>query len=89
LIADRKSKVKEHQVRVFRADKLCLIAPDCTAATLSSSLQIILKAAPEVIVAGIPSIARAVIQSEDDKAGKQGATLCLCRHSYAKLFLVG
>lgn len=76
LIADRKSKVKEHQVRVLRPDKLCLIAAECSAAQLSPGLQAILKAAPHVIVAGIPTIARAVIQSEEDKNSTTGALYC-------------
>lgn len=72
LIADRKSKVKEHQVRVLSHSTLALIAPDDNADTLSPALQAIIKAAPDTVVTGIPTIARAVIQSEEDADDSKG-----------------
>lgn len=75
LIADRKSKVKEHQARVLSATKLALMAADDDPEAIATSLQAILKAAPETIVAGIGTVARAVIQSEAAAEGP-GAAFC-------------
>jgi hypothetical protein len=69
LIADRKSKVKEAQVRLVRADKLQITALDDNPEKLAASLHAILQAIPEIVVAGISTVGRAVIQTNNRKDG--------------------
>lgn len=69
LIADRKCKVKEEQVRLIRRDKLSITAADTTPEKLASSLQAILQTIPSVVVAGIATVGRAVIQSQEKGGG--------------------
>jgi hypothetical protein len=69
LIADRKSKVKEGQISVIRKDKLALFAPDDSDDKLYAYLQAILQGVPEVVVAGIATVGRAVIQTNETDKG--------------------
>jgi hypothetical protein len=59
-------------VRLLRDDKLMILAADDSRERLASSLQLILKAIPEVVVAGISTVSRAVIQSEPRAAPAPG-----------------
>ena len=73
LIADRKSKVKEGQVGVVRADKLQITAADDSPEKLASNLHTIMQAIPHIVVAGISTVRRAVIQSSQKKDRSGGA----------------
>lgn len=74
LVADRKCKVKEEQVRLLRQDKLAITAADTTPEKLASSLQAILHSIPATVVGGIATVGRAVIQSEE-KEGRASSFL--------------
>ena len=76
VIADRRVKVKEAQALVLRSDRLALVAADSARSRLAAALQAIFAAVPDVIVAGIPTVGRCVIQSEARPDGS-GAPLLL------------
>ena len=85
LIADRKSKVKEGQVAIVRADKLQVTAAEDTPEKLASNLHSIMQAIPDIVVAGISTVRRAVIQSSQKKDNSGGAlrswtAACLLLH---------
>lgn len=65
LVAERKCKVKEDQVRLLRHDKLAITAADTAPEKLASLLQGILHSIPDVVVGGIATVGRAVIQTND------------------------
>lgn len=75
LIADRKSKVKEGQIGIVRADKLQITAADDSAEKLASNLHGIMQAIPDIVVAGISTVKRAVIQSSQKKGSSTGGVL--------------
>lgn len=81
LIADRKSKVKEGQIGIVRADKLQITAADDSPEKLAANLHVIMQAIPDIVVAGISTVRRAVIQSsqkKDKSGGELPAPAPLC-----------
>ena len=63
-------KLKDTHVMEVRYDKLCIRTPDsCSREQIISVLQAMMAAIPKVVVSGIPTIARAVVQAEDSKDG--------------------
>ena len=77
LIADRKSKVKEDQIGIVRADKLQITAADDAPEKLASNLHSIMQAIPDIVVAGISTVRRAVIQTSQKKDTEGVAPFCL------------
>jgi hypothetical protein len=69
---DRKSKVKEPQIGIVRADKLQITADEEAPEKLASSLHAIIQAIPNVVVAGISTVRRAVIQSSQRNNSSSG-----------------
>lgn len=74
LVAERKCKVKEDQVRLLRHDKLAITAADTAPEKLASLLQAILHSIPDVVVGGIATVGRAVIQT--DEVDGRASLLC-------------
>lgn len=71
IITTPKMKLKPDAVRVVAADTLLVSPPDTSSTKLLFSLEQLMAALPKVIVMGIPTVERAVIQ-KDDKAGTYG-----------------
>jgi hypothetical protein len=75
LVMDRKSKVKEGQIGIVRADKLQITADDDAPEKLASNLHTIMQAIPNIVIAGISTVRRAVIQSSQRKDSSVGETI--------------
>lgn len=77
LAARLRPKIKDLHVREVRYDKLYISPLDDAPEALSASLQHVLKVVPGVVVAGVPTIGRAVIQTEDGDGGRRRYSLAV------------
>eukprot|EP00197_Chlamydomonas_leiostraca_P012021 CAMPEP_0202861128 /NCGR_PEP_ID=MMETSP1391-20130828/2625_1 /ASSEMBLY_ACC=CAM_ASM_000867 /TAXON_ID=1034604 /ORGANISM="Chlamydomonas leiostraca, Strain SAG 11-49" /LENGTH=1424 /DNA_ID=CAMNT_0049540457 /DNA_START=102 /DNA_END=4376 /DNA_ORIENTATION=+ len=68
ILAHPRIKLKEQHVRAVAVDKVLVMPPDDSKQGLLFNLQQLLGVLPKVIVVGIPTVARAVISKDKDKA---------------------